>query len=134
MSDILARFSEEIQIDTHIDELNVLEKQLRLPGIKHKWVSRLIENKKKLHLLNQKKENIKEDVIIQLSKGEGIPPSVSKQSLEKKIRESAIYKKIQEEILEAELIIEYLEKVESILRSMTYDIKNIIDINKLETT
>ncbi len=32
-----------------------------------------------------------------------------------------------------ELLIEYLEKIERILNSMTYDIKNLIDIQKLET-
>jgi hypothetical protein len=32
------------------------------------------------------------------------------------------------------LIIEYLEKVEKVLSSITYDIKNIVEIMKLETT
>ena len=130
---LLTKFTEEIQIDTHIDELNVLQKQLILPSIKHKWVSRLIEFKRKLNSLNQKKDKIKKEVLNLLIEN-GIPPNLPKQSLEQKIKESDIYKKIEEDISDTILIIEYLEKVETIFRSMTYDIKNIIEINKLETT
>ena len=130
---IFSKFTEEIQLDTHIDEINVLQKQLMLPAIKHKWVSRLIENKRKLNNLISKKDKIKKEVLEQLTE-KGLPPNLPKTSLEQKIKESDVYKKIEEEISDTTLIIEYLEKVETILRSMTYDIKNIIDINKLETT
>ena len=41
---------------------------------------------------------------------------------------------IDEEIEETNIMIEYLEKVEQIFKTMSYDLKNIIDINKLETT
>jgi len=36
-------------------------------------------------------------------------------------------------VKEYDLIITYLEKVEKILHQMTWDCKNIIEINKLET-
>jgi hypothetical protein len=130
---IFSKFTEEIQLDTHIDEINVLQKQLMLPAIKHKWVSRLIENKRKLNNLISKKDKIKKEVLEQLTE-KGLPPNLPKTSLEQKIKDSDVYKKIEEEISDTTLVIEYLEKVETILRSMTYDIKNIIDINKLETT
>lgn len=130
---IFKKYDEEIQLDTNLDELNVLDKQLKLPGIKHKWVSRLINFKRHLNILNSKKDKIKKEVLSHLIEN-GIPPNLPRQSLEQKIKDSDVYKKIEEDIAETNLIIEYLEKVESILRSMTYDIKNIIDINKLETT
>jgi len=42
-------------------------------------------------------------------------------------------KKINSEIAEHELLIEFLEKVEKIMSGISYDIKNIIEIQKLET-
>ena len=39
-----------------LDRLNLLEKQLMLPAIKHKWVSRLIENKRLKNQLENKKK------------------------------------------------------------------------------
>ena len=127
------KINEELKKDTHIDELNLLEKQLTLPGIKHKWVSRLIDQKRILNNLEKKKKITKAAVISSLA-SEGIPPGVPKSILDKKIDASEAIQKIDSDISEVLLSIEYLEKIENILRSMTYDIKNIIEINKLETT
>ena len=57
-----------------------------------------------------------------------------KSALDKKIDGSEEILKIVEEIEDTEIMIEYFEKIETIFRSMTYDMKNIIEINKLETT
>lgn len=128
------RLNEELKEDTKIDELNLLQKQLMLPGIKHKWVARLIDQKRHLNNLIRKKKLTKVAVLCSLEEQKSIPPGVPKASLEKKIEDSESIQKIIQEIEETELAIEYLEKVEQILKSMTYDIKNIIDINRLETT
>jgi len=124
---------EELKKDTQIDELNLLQKQLMLPGIKHKWVSRLINQKRYLNSLLRKKKGTRVAVLSVLER-EGMPPGLPKSALDKKIDSSEAISKIDQEIEETEVAIEYLEKVEQILRTMTYDIKNIIDINKLETT
>jgi hypothetical protein len=128
------KLSEELKEDTKLDELNLLQKQLMLPAIKHKWVARLIDQKRILNNLIRKKKLTKVAVIFTLEEQNSIPPGIPKASLEKKIDNSDVIQKIDQEIEETELAIEYLEKVEQILRSMTYDIKNIIDINRLETT
>jgi hypothetical protein len=130
---LIEEFKEELQEDTRIDELNLLQKQLMLPAIKHKWVARLIDHKRKLNSLNRKKKIIKESVL-ETFKSNGIPPGLPKSAIDKKIDVSEPMLKIEEEIQETEVMIEYLEKVEQIFRSMTYDLKNIVEINKLETT
>jgi hypothetical protein len=127
------KLSSELKEDTKVDELNLLQKQLTLPAIKHKWVARLIEQKRYLNNLEKKKKMAKIAVLSSLEE-QGLPPGIPKTSLEKKIDNSETIQKINEDIDETTLLIEYLEKVETIFRSMTYDIKNIIEINKLETT
>lgn len=127
------KLSLELKEDTKVDELNLLQKQLMLPAIKHKWVARLIEQKRYLNNLERKKKMSKIAVLSSLEE-QGLPPGIPKASLEKKIDNSETLQKINVDIEETTLLIEYLEKVESIFRSMTYDIKNIIEINKLETT
>lgn len=131
--DVLENFKKELQQDTQIDEINLTQKQLMLPAIKHKWVARLIDQKRKFNALNKKKKIIRAAVVTSLEK-EGMPPGLPKTALDKKIESSDAMQKINEEIEDTEIVIEYLEKVESIFRTMTYDIKNIIDINRLETT
>lgn len=126
-------FIKELQNDTKIDEINLLQKQLMLPAIKHKWVARLIDQKRKLNSLKRKKKIVRAAVIASLEK-DGLPPGLPKSTLDKKIDSSDAIQKIDEEMEDTEIVIEYLEKVENIFRSMTYDLKNVIDINRLETT
>lgn len=127
------KLNEELKNDTLIDELNLQQKQLTLPAIKHKWVARLISQKRHLNFLKNKKNQTRAAVFSALEK-DGIPPGTPRAALDKKIDKAEPIQKIDLEIQDTELSIEYLEKVEHILRSMTYDIKNIIEINKLETT
>lgn len=131
MKNTFEDYEKEIIIDTSIDELNILEKQLKLPTIKHKWVFRLISYKRELNRLNKKRKEIKETVF---SKLENIPKGIPKKILDSKIESSDQIQSIDDQIQEISIMIEYLEKVELILKSMSYDIKNIIDINRLETT
>jgi len=51
-----------------------------------------------------------------------------------KVENSDGIKKITQEIEDVDLMIEYLERVEQIFKSMTYDLKNIVDISKMEMT
>jgi hypothetical protein len=131
MKNLFEEYENEITLDTKIDELNLLEKQLQLPGVKHKWVARLISHKRKLNILNKKRKEIKESV---LSKLQDIPKGIPRKSLDSKIDSTEQIISIDEEIEETNIMIEYLEKVEQIFKTMSYDLKNIIDINKLETT
>ena len=57
---------------------------------------------------------------------------LSLQSTKEMLAKSPVIAEINEEIEELELIIEYLEKAEKIFSSTTYDIKNAIELMKLE--
>jgi septation ring formation regulator EzrA len=131
--DLFEKFQEEIKNDTQIDQINLMDRQMMLPAIKHKWVARLIDQKRTRNTLERKKKVLKEEVLKKLESG-GIPTGVPKASIKEKVEASDTIKKINEELEDVEIIIEYLEKVEGIFRSMTYDIKNITEITKLETT
>jgi phenylalanyl-tRNA synthetase alpha subunit len=129
--DILDKFKEEIVEDVKVDELNLLDKQMMLPSLKHKWVARLIDAKRELNRLNRKKKQLRESVLEQFKK-EGIPPGIPKANIDKKIDSSETIMNLQEEIEEKEIIVEYLEKVETIFKNMSFDLKNIVEINKME--
>jgi len=129
--DILDKFKEEIVEDVKVDELNLLDKQMMLPSLKHKWVARLIDAKRELNRLNRKKKQLRDSVLEQFKK-EGIPPGIPKANIDKKIDSSETIMNLQEEIEEKEIVVEYLEKVETIFKNMSFDLKNIVEINKME--
>jgi hypothetical protein len=123
----------ELKEDVRYDQINILEKQLMLPAIKHKWVSRLINQKRQKLTLDKKKKELKEQVYNKLV-ADGIPTGVPKTTIQLKVEASEIIRKIDEELKELDLVIEYLEKVEKILSSITYDIGNATKLMVLETT
>ena len=59
MQDLFEEFKKEILEDTKIDEINLLQKQLMLPAIKHKWVARLIQQKRERNKMEKKRKEIK---------------------------------------------------------------------------
>jgi hypothetical protein len=130
--EILEEYKKEICEDTKIDQMNILDKQLMLPSIKHKWVSRLIDSKKKLNTLNKKKKDIKKLVVDQMQND--IPKGLPKAALDIKIEGSEKVKEITESIENYELLVDYLEKVEKIFSSMSFDFKTATDLIKMETT
>ena len=126
--DLMTKYKTEFEEDAVINEFNLKDKQLMLPGIKHKYVAYLIQHKVRKHEL----ENIKKEAIEELFKKENLDIGLSKQAMEKKYENSAPIQKINSLIKEQDIIIDYLEKIEIISKSMTYDISNIIKIMELE--
>jgi hypothetical protein len=130
--DILEEYKKEIIDDTKIDQINILDKQLMLPSLKHKWVSRLIDSKKNLNRLSKKKKDIKKIVLEQIQ--DNIPKSIPKAALDLKIEGSEKVKDINEDIEKYELLVDYLERVEKIFSSMSFDLKTATELIKMETT
>jgi hypothetical protein len=131
--DLFEKYTEELKEDVKLDRISLLEKQLMLPAIKHKWVARLIQQKREKNNLLNRKKTIKDQVLKGLME-EGIPQNLPKTVIDKKVENSEACLKIDEEIKYIDIVVEYLEKVESVFRSMTYDIKNAVELEKLETT
>jgi len=130
--DEITKYNEEINEDVKMSEFNLKDKQMMLPGIKHKWVARLINHKRELAKLKSLKITAKEKIMAKYSTEASV--HLSRPVIDKKTESHDVIKKINKNIKEEELTIVYLEKVEAIFRGMSFDIKNLIDIMKLEET
>ncbi len=129
--DVISKYNEELLEDLKLDQLNILDKQLMLPALKHKWVSRLILTKKQKNDLEKKKKSLKDEVLKKIEE-DGLPNGVPKVALKTKVDNTKTIIDINLTIEECELVIEYLEKVEKILSSMTYDITNSTKLLSME--
>jgi len=131
MTENFEKYYSELKNDLQIDEMNVKDKSLMTPGIKHKWVKRLIDAKIEL----RRQENMRELTIKELSEklSQESPINLSPMSTRKLVENNETYKKINENIEEQKILIEFFEKIERVVNSLTYDIKNIIDLIKIET-
>lgn len=122
------KYKEAIEKDLKIDQFNIHTKVNEIPSLKHFWVGKLIESKIDLKKLQHKKT----ELIKKVQNSGDIGLKLSLQSTKEMLAKSPVIAEINEEIEELELIIEYLEKAEKIFSSTTYDIKNAIELMKLE--
>jgi hypothetical protein len=131
--ELFEKYKEEIVEDTKFDQINILEKQLMLPAVKHKWTARLIQQKIIKSNLEKRKKNIKEDIMKAFTE-KGLPVGLPKASLNAKVESSETVKNIDDEIQNCNLIIDYLERVEKIMGSISYDFGTATKLISMENT
>jgi hypothetical protein len=129
---LLEDYIKELESDLKIDELILKDYQLKLPGIKHKWAGRCVRHKLELSQIKKDRELIKKKLVDQLQQAS--PVKLAQPVAERTVEKHSEILDIDSKIKELDLIVELLEKSEKTLSSTSYDIKNIIDIIKLETT
>lgn len=130
--DIIEQYILELEKDVKLDQFNIRDCQMKLPAYKHKWVGRLMRHKFEVVKLNQKKQDIKKTIATKIQNASTY--KISKPAAEKASNNHDSIIDISNQINELNVIIEFLEKAERILSSMTFDVKNLVEIMKLETT
>ena len=128
--EILDQYINEIEKDLNINEFNLKDSSMKTPARKHYWVSKLIRHKKNLINLKQKRDVIKKDVVKKIM--EESPIKVTIPVAEKASWNHDKMKTISKDIHEEELLVEFLEKTEKTFSAVGFDIKNIIEIMKME--
>lgn len=127
---MLEEYIKELEHDLKIDELNLKDYQLRLPALKHKWSGRLIRLKSSLFVLKKQKDDSKSSVMTEINNTS--PVKLTQPVLSATAERHSKICTITEKIRETELLIELLEKAEKILSSTTFDVRNLVEIMKLE--
>lgn len=127
----LENYIDEMAKDVELDELCIKEVQMKIPALRHKWVGRLMRHKSALAHLEHKKRNYKNQAMEKMK--DSSMYGVSDAALEKIISKQEPMMNNNEQMKCHRLVIEFLEKAEKIFSSLTFDIKNLIEIIKLET-
>jgi division protein CdvB (Snf7/Vps24/ESCRT-III family) len=128
--ELLKKYQEQYEEFMKIDSFNLEERTKRIPAEKHFWVCRFIDAKIQRDRLIKQKSKLKSGIEQKLMTES--PVRIDK-SYMSKIEDSPTLENINDKIKEQEYLIEYLDLV---VRQITYiaqDVKNMIDIQKLET-
>ena len=125
-------YVEELKDDARVDELSLKEKALHMPGIKAKWVSRLIMHKNSLRGLEKQKGKILGEITEKIKSDS--PIKLHHAVLQEKAESLDPVRDLTDKIADEKLLIDFLERAEKIFTSMSFDISNIIKIVQLETT
>ena len=131
VGDIINQYLEEANLDTDLDRLEVVNTQERLVNNKHKWSARLINHKINLSNLKFKRESILEEKVTEYQNTE--PVRVNRNIAEKAVQNKKEIKTLDLKIKNEQLIIDYLENIYKNISFATNDIKNLVELMKLET-
>lgn len=126
--DEFKKIVKEITEDLKIDRMNLDDKTLRIPSIKHFWVAKLYTTKIRILTLEKKKKAR----IDELKNGYVSEIGLSKTSMMQNLNSDEQIIKINEELEELKLIVDYLEDAKFVLGRVTDDLKNRIELEKVE--
>lgn len=124
--ELLEQYASELEIDTQVDITNIMQKQLSAPNIKHKWLYRRTMAKKELIRLVE----FKESIISKLFENHNLP--ISNATARKNFQKDSNVQKIEKNIRDQELLVEYLDDAVKQLNNIGFDYKNIVELIKLE--
>ena len=131
VGDIINQYLEEANLDTDLDRLEVVNTQERLVNNKHKWSARLINHKINLSNFKFQRESALEDRITEFQNTE--PVRVNRNIAERAVQNKKEIKTLDLKIKNEQLIIDYLENIYKNISFATNDIKNLVELMKLET-
>jgi phenylalanyl-tRNA synthetase alpha subunit len=128
--ELLEKYIEEVGQDLVLDDFNIKEQSLRLPARKHFWVARLIQAKIERNKLFAKKKQLKKNITKEVIATS--PVKLTQSAAEQAAERHDTLMEITSKIKELDVVTEYLEKVEKIMSQMGYEIKNIVEVMKME--
>ena len=131
VGEIINQYLDEANIDTSLDRLDVSETQEQLVNNKHKWAARLINHKIKF---NKYKNDRSRLIAVNIEEYQQQQPvMVNKAIAEKAVQRKENIIDIDLKIKNEQLIIEFLDNIYKNITFATNDIKNLVELMKLET-
>ena len=127
---MLKKYFEEVGKDLVLDDFNIKEQSMRLPARKHYWVAKLITAKIERNQTFEKKRKLKKNITKEVIATS--PVKLSQSAAEQAAERHESLSSLTSKIKELDIIIEYLEKVEKTMSQMGFDIKNAVEIMKME--
>lgn len=127
---MLKKYFEEVGKDLVLDDFNIKEQSMRLPARKHYWVAKLIKAKIERNQTFEKKRKLKKNITKEVIATS--PVKLSQSAAEQAAERHESLSSLTSKIKELDIIIEYLEKVEKTMSQMGFDIKNAVEIMKME--
>ena len=139
LNERLESYIKEFESDMKFDERNIHEKTLERSSIAAKWCRFSYEEEKYKKKILESVEKLKEQIAEKLYEkkkseivSQTIKDNMIKIEVEKLVKKSSQYLKIQEELKNQEDIIRFIMDARQIISQLGFDLKNAIDIVKLE--
>ena len=124
----------QVKISTFLkfDEISLKDTQMSLPSVRHYWVGRMMFHKQEINRLKRLRAQASKK--LQQKIEHESPVGLTHKTLSDSVNSHEVIQKVDEEIVNNELLVEYLSKVEMNFRDAQYGLNNLTKIITLETT
>jgi hypothetical protein len=130
--DLFLEYHNKIAEFLKFDELNIKDAQMTLASVRHYWVGRLMFHKQEIVRYKKLKETASKKLKQKIENES--PIGLNPKTIISSISSHELIQKIEEEISNNELLVEYLSKVEANFRDAQFGMNNLTKIITLETT
>lgn len=131
MNTAISTYLEDARRDLYFDHTNLGEYVYKIPSIKHKWVAKYLYQKEEILNLEKELEEIKIS-LINLAIDES-PVKITRMVAEATAKSNKKYLQQHYKIKNARIVLECLNEIMINCRNLQWDVKNMIEIQKLET-
>ena len=131
-NNLLETYYAKIEEFLKIDELNIKDVQMSLPSVRHYWVGRLMFHKQQVAKFKKAKEKAAKKLKEKLEAE--TPVGLTAKTIAESISQHELILKIDEEIANNEMLIDFLTRVEANFRDAQFGLNNLTKIITLETT
>ena len=140
LPDRMEKYIKELEDDLKLSETNIHEKTLLKPGISAKWIRFLYEEEQFKKKLTQKIEDLKNHLAEKIfeKRKESLINQQSftevqiKIEVERRLKQLPQYVLIKDELAVQDEVIRLINEAKQLISQLSFDIKNSIDILKLE--
>jgi hypothetical protein len=131
-ADLFLEYHEKIAEFLKFDELNLKDAQMTLASVRHYWVGRLMFHKQEIGRYKKLRDSASKKLRQRIENES--PVGLNAKTIYESIASHEIIQKIDDEISNNEMLVEYLSKVEANLRDAQFGMNNLSKIITLETT
>jgi len=131
-TDLFLEYHEKIAEFLKFDELNLKDAQMTLASVRHYWVGRLMFHKQEIIRYKKLREAACKKIRQKIEHES--PVGLNAKTISDSITSHEAILRIDDEITNNELLVEYLSKVEANLRDAQFGMNNLSKIITLETT
>lgn len=126
----IEEISAMVNEDMRYNETNVQQKQMELPSKKQFWLGQLFFVKKEIERIKRERRDLINKAAEAYNKDAAVP--ISEKGVEAMLKsKNEKVKKYETDLADLEMKAEYLSEVVRIYNGATYDIKNIVEMIKL---
>lgn len=124
---------DQLMEDVKLEEINLHDRTLRSPAIKTKWLRIMFEERRLVKKLSEHRQKLISDYVRTHGRPD-VPKNIEKIQLEAEAKRSDNIIRVDNAIENQKEVVDFVEQaVKIVLSSFSYDIKNSIDIVKIES-